>query len=146
MSRFAVTRSTAIALVALAFLASPVAAMDAGKPEKAWQAVITGQIEAFRTRDGSAALGFAGRDFQMQFRNPDAFVATVEAMGYDPLVRSRSHSFGDFTQMDDTHVVQLVRIVGPDQLIYEALYQLEQEPGGWRVEGVALKREAGVAI
>jgi len=136
----------AMTLIALAFLAFPVLAAGDGKAEAAWQAVITGQIEAFRAGDGDTALSLAGAGFQARFKDPAAFVAAIEASGYDPIVRSVSHSFGEFEQVDDTHVVQIVRIVGPDQLIYEALYQLENEDGGWRVQGVALRRRQGVAI
>ncbi|GGF13915.1 hypothetical protein GCM10011321_02320 [Youhaiella tibetensis] len=136
----------AMTLMALVFLAWPAMAADDGKPEAAWQAVITGQIEAFRAGDGDTALSLAGAGFQARFKDPAAFVAAIEASGYDAIVRSVSHSFGEFEQVDETHVVQIVRIVGPDQLIYEALYQLENEDGGWRVQGVALRRRQGVAI
>lgn len=140
------TRS-AMTLMALVFLTIPASAVDVtAKPEAAWQTVITGQIEALRTGDSTTALGLAGADFHAQFKDPAEFVAAIEASGYDPVVRSISHSFGDFTKLDRTHVVQMVSIVGPDQLLYQALYQLEQEADGWRVEGVALKHVAGVAI
>ena len=112
-----------------------------------WQAVITGQIEAFRAGDGVAALDFAGAGFKRQFTDPNAFVAAIANSGYGPIVASRSHSFGDFTRISDTVVMQVVRFVGPDQGLYEALYQLMDEPDvGWRVQGVALKKEAGVGI
>ena len=63
------------------------------------------------------------------------------------MVQSRSHSFGDFRKLSDTIVAQVVRLVGPDQSLYEALYQLEDEPDlGWRVVGVVLRKEAGIGI
>jgi hypothetical protein len=43
-------------------------------------------------------------------------------------------------------VVQEVRLVGKDQELYTAIYQLTQEEVGWRVQGVQLVRQAGVAI
>jgi hypothetical protein len=43
--------------------------------------------------------------------------------------------------------MQVVRFVGPDQGLYEALYQLVDEPDvGWRVQGVVLKKEAGIGV
>ena len=134
-----------LALMMLIGLAWPAAAQDDAAP---WQATITGQIEAFRAQDGAAALGFAGAGFRTQFDGaPEAFYAAVMASGYGPIVQSRSHSFGKSSQLSDTVVAQVVRLVGPKQSLYEALYQLENEPDvGWRVLGVVLRKDSGVAI
>ena len=113
-----------------------------------WQATVTGQIEAFRAEDGAAALAFAGEGFRLQFaEQPEAFYAAIVASGYGAIVQSRSHSFGDFRKVGEGTVLQVVKFVGPDQGLYEALYQLANEPGeGWRVQGVMLRREAGIGI
>ena len=134
-----------LALALMMTLLLPAAAQDDAAP---WQATVTGQIEAFRAKDGAAALGFAGQGFRTQFEGqPEAFYAAIVATGYQPIVDSRSHSFGEFNQVSEDVVVQVVRLVGPDQGLYEALYQLGNEPGeGWRVLGVALRKEAGVGI
>ncbi len=130
--------------VMLMGLVAPVHAQD----EVPWQATITGQIEAFRAEDGAAALTFAAEAFRTQFADqPEAFYAAIIASGYEAIVDSRSHSFGEFNKVSDTSVLQVVDFVGPDQGLYSALYQLAEEPGeGWRVQGVALRREAGVGI
>ncbi len=116
--------------------------------EAPWQATVTGQVEAFRAGDGAAALSFAGEGFRTQFEGqPEAFLLAIVATGYEPIVESRSHSFGTFDRISETSVVQVVNFVGADQGLYQALYQLTEEPGeGWRVQGVALRREAGVGI
>lgn len=134
----------AVAMMLVALVA-PAMAQDDAAP---WQATVTGQIEAFRAQDGATALGFAGQGFRTQFDgHPDVFYAAIIASGYQPIVDSRSHSFGEFEKVSDTAVLQVVKFVGPDQGLYEALYQLADEPGeGWRVQGVALRREAGVGI
>ena len=136
-----VSLTVAMMLVALV---APVVAQG----EAPWQAVVTGQIEAFRAADGATALSFAGQGFRTQFEGqPEAFYAAIIASGYQAIVDSRSHSFGEFNKVSDTAVLQVVKFVGPDQGLYEALYQLADEPGqGWRVQGVALRREAGVGI
>ena len=133
---------TALMLIGLAFPAW------AQTDETPWQATVTGQIEAFRAQDGAAALSFAGQGFRTQFADqPDSFYAAIIASGYQPIVDSRSHSFGEFNKVSDTSVLQVVKFVGPDQGLYEALYQLADEPGeGWRVQGVALRKEAGIGI
>lgn len=129
----------------LAALVVPAWAQDDAAP---WQATVSGQIEAFRAQDGATALTFAGQGFRTQFEGqPEAFYAAIIALGYQPIVDSRSHSFGAFDKISDTVVMQVVKFVGPDQGLYEALYQLADEPDeGWRVQGVALRREEGVGI
>lgn len=113
-----------------------------------WQASVAGQVEAFRAGDGAAALSFAGAGFRTQFAGQsEAFVAVIAASGYAAIVASRSHSFGEFTQVSDTMVLQVVEFVGPDQSLYEAMYQLAEEPDeGWRVQGVALRKQPGIGI
>lgn len=136
-------RISVLAMLLLALLA-PATAQE----ETPWQDTVTGQIEAMRSGDDAAALRFAGQGFRTQFEGqPDAFMVAILATGYGPIVTSRSHSFGPFNRIGETSVTQVVRLVGEDQGLYEALYQLVEEPGaGWRVHGVALKREAGVGI
>ena len=131
-------------IVGLMVLLSPAVAQD----DAPWQATVTGQIEAFRAQDGAAALQFAGEAFRVQFDGqPEAFYAAIIASGYEPIVRSRTHSFGEFKTMSAARVLQIVDFVGPDQGLYQALYELGDEPGeGWRVLGVVLRREAGVGI
>lgn len=132
-----------LALTGVAF----VSAAQAQTEESAWQAVVSGQIEAFRAGDGEAALGFAGGGFHRQFSDPDAFLAAIVASGYGPIVESRSHSFGPFTRVNERLVMQVVRLVGPDQSLYEALYQLGDEPdAGWRVLSVILRNAPGVGV
>ena len=135
----------AMALAFLAFLAvGPARAQDKALE---WQAVVTGQIEAFRSGDGVAALELAGAGFKARYSDPARFYADILASGYRPIVESRSHSFGEFNEVSDTAVLQVVRFVGPDQGLYEALYQMANEPDvGWRVQGVLLRKEAGVGI
>lgn len=123
-------------------------ALSLAQEDTPWRATVTGQIEAFRAGDGEAALGFAGPGFRAQFDGqPEAFIAAIAAAGYGPIVQSRSHGFGEFNRVGETVVMQVVNFVGSDQSLYEALYQLVDEPGqGWRVQGVVLRKEAGIGI
>jgi hypothetical protein len=134
-----------LALMMMMGLLLPSAAQDEAAP---WQAVVTGQIEAFRAVDGAAALALAGAGFRAQFAGqPEAFYAAILASGYAPVAQSRSHSFGAFTRLSGSAVVQVVLLVGPDQGLYEAVYRLEDEAGvGWRVVGVVLRKQDGIGI
>lgn len=111
-----------------------------------WQAAITGQIEAFRHRDAPAALSYAGASFQRTFPTPASFFEAIIASGYAPIMTSRSHSFGEYERIGKAGVLQVVMFVGPNLELYEAVYDLLLEAGGWRVQGVMLSAQMGVSI
>jgi hypothetical protein len=109
-----------------------------------WQAVITGQVEAFRAHDGAGALSFAGASFKQNFTNPADFEKAIRDWGYSAIMDSRSHSFGPYQQVNEDVVLQAVKFTGPDSVLYEAIYQLNREPEGWRVGGVQLVKTTGM--
>lgn len=114
--------------------------------EAPWQAAVTSQIAAFRAGDGEAALKYAAASFKVTYADPQLFYAAILAGGYAPIVKSRSHTFGNYDKIDDKTVLQVVKLVGPDQGLFEALYRLGLEDDGWHVQGVALRQEKGVGI
>jgi hypothetical protein len=126
--------------------ALPAAAEDATVPAQPWQAVITGQIEAFRAKDASGAFEYAAEAFHTGFPSAEAFFVAIVGSGYAPIMESRSHSFGKYEKLGDTVVLQEVKFVGNDQSLYEAFYQLTEETEGWRVSGVQLLKQSGLAI
>ncbi|MCP8883846.1 DUF4864 domain-containing protein [Devosia sp. XJ19-1] len=122
----------------------PVAAQDNETP---WRETVTGQIEALRSGDGIAALGFAGAGFRAAYQDPQKFVDDVTRSGYGPIASSRSHSFGAFRAVAPGAVVQEVEFVDADGRVWEAIYQLADERDeGWRVQGVVLRSTAGIGI
>jgi len=135
------------AALALVMILAPVPAVFAQQEEMPWRATVTAQIEAFRAGDGAAALNMASEAFRKQFTDPEVFLAAIKGLGYGPLVTSRSHTFGYFVQVNEHVVTQVVRLVGPDQSLYEATYQLGEEPGvGWRVQGVIMAKQQGIGV
>jgi hypothetical protein len=102
-----------------------------------WQTVISNQIEAFRLQDGAGALAVASAGFKAQFTDPQLFYETILAAGYGPILESRSHTFGEFQRIGADAAIQIVLIVGPEQDLYEAIYEMRNEVEGWRVFGVA---------
>jgi hypothetical protein len=112
-----------------------------------WRQVVADQIQALHERDGTEALLYVVEDYRRQFAGRgDAFLETVVKSGFRPIVEARSHSFGDCVRINDYTVVQVVHFVGPNQRLYEAEYQLMDEPGeGWRIEGVTLQLKPGIA-
>lgn len=111
-----------------------------------WQAVITGQVDAFHAEDGTAALGFAGEGFKARFTDPALFLQAIREWGYSAIMESSSHSFGAYQIIDPDHVLQVVDFTGPDQVIYQAIYQLVREPEGWRIGGVQMVKTGGMGV
>ena len=147
MKRF--VTSLAGVLAAFVLLVAAVNAQETTAPSTAlepWQSVITSQIEAFRAKDAPGAFQYAGAGFQVAFPSAEAFFSAIVGAGYEPIMESRSHSFGKFEKMGDKVVVQEVKLVGNDQSLYEAFYQLAEEKDGWRVQGVQLLKQAGMGI
>ena len=125
-------RSILVPLVALLLIIVPSIGQETpvapDAVETPWQDVISSQIQAFRDRDAPGAFN------------------TIMGSGYSPIMESTSHSFGEFQMVGTNGVIQEVRFIGGNQELYGALYQLTEEQGGWRVQGVQLFREQGVAI
>jgi hypothetical protein len=112
-----------------------------------WQDVITSQIQAFRDHDAPEAFSYAGAGFQTSFPSAEDFFNTIISSGYAPIMDSTSHSFGAHQMLEEGGgVIQQVDFIGKNQERYTAVYQLIEEPAGWRVQGVQLMKEAGIAI
>lgn len=131
-------------LVAMLILAMPGSAL--AQEDAPWQATITGQIEAFRAHDAPGAFGYASAPFHERFGSAEAFFLAIIGMGYAPIMDSRSHSFGAFEKGPDGAVAQQVELIGNDQGLYGAIYQLIEEPAGWRVMGVQLVKRPGLGV
>lgn len=136
----------AFAFVVACAIAAPVAAEDGSGPAAApWQEVISGQIQAFRERDAPTAFDYAGTAFKISFQDAEVFFEAIVQSGYEPIMESHSHRFGSYEQIGSMVVLQQVMLVGNDLQYYGAIYQLIEEPDGWRVQGVHLYRQPGMA-
>lgn len=104
------------------------------------RSVITRQIEALERDDGDTAFSFASRHIQERFGDPDRFLDMVRR-AYPAVNRPRSF---DFTELlvGDGLIVQQVELVGPDGEAELALYSMQREAAGWRINGCTLVRSA----
>ena len=119
---------------------------DPGPLATEWQTVITSQILAFRTHDADAALNYAGDAFHQAFRDPQEFFLAIVGSGYSPIMESVSETYGRYKIVAPDLVLQEVKLTGPDQSVYEAIYQLSHESSGWRVLGVQLTKTQSIGI
>jgi hypothetical protein len=134
-----------MALFATTLLAPPLLAQES-QAEEPWQAVINSQIQAFRDRDAAAAFDYAGVAYQISFPSAEMFFEVIMRAGYAPIMDSHSHRFGGFRKFGDRAVIQHVSLLGSNQQMYWAVYQVTEEPAGWRVQGVQLVGRTGMAI
>ena len=135
---------TALTLVTLTFVGSAPAQEPRSAPQAreaqqgtAWQSVITRQIEAFRSADAAGALSCAGSTFRDAFKDPMQFYEFIATSDYGPLIKSTSHSFGEFQVAEGDSVLQIVTITASDQRVYKAMYEMAREADGWKVQGVS---------
>ena len=135
-----------VLLSAVLVFAGVARADDPAPSPTEWQAVIAGQIQAFRMHDAPVALSFAGDEFKARFVDPQEFVAMIVGSGYGPIIESRSQTFGEFKLIEPGQVVQEVKLTGNDQRIYEAFYILGKESGVWRVHAVQLAKTQGLGV
>lgn len=129
----------------LASTATPSSAPAEAQPAD-WQSVIDHQVQAFRDHDAAAALSDAAKVFHDAYQDPAAFFTAIMTAGYQPIMESQSDSFGDYQMLAPDTVLQRVSFVGKDQTLYDAIYQMGHEEGGWRVEGVQLMKAAGMGV
>lgn len=131
-------------VVALLLFALPFAAARAGgatalsaADRGAIRDIIRRQIEAFRHDDGEAAFAFASPMIRGMFGTPANFMAMVR-QSYRPVYRPRDVRFDELVLMRGKPV-QRVILVGPDQKVVVALYEMQRQPNGeWRINGCYL--------
>jgi Domain of unknown function (DUF4864) len=103
-----------------------------GDPGAAMARTVLDQLAAFRRGDWAAAYAFASSAIQAQF-GPEAFRAMVTG-GYAPIARSVSAVVGRTEALDAE-----VRVEGENGETIDALYELVEEQGTWRVNGVVTR-------
>ena len=73
-------------LLSILLLLAPAARAQDDPAAAEWQAVITGQVEAFRMHDAPGALSFAGASFKQNFPNPADFEQAIRNWGYSAIM------------------------------------------------------------
>jgi hypothetical protein len=125
-----------MAIVVLSGLAGP-AAGQTGDPERqaaAMTQTVLQQLEAFRRADWTAAYAFASSAIRSRF-TPEAFREMVTA-GYGPIARPfQSRILGTRALGPQQGLVE-VRVEGQNGETVDALYELVEEQGAWRINGV----------
>ena len=107
--------------------------------------VIGAQIDAFRRRDGAAALAFASPGIVQKFSDGPHFLEMVRTQ-YPAVFAPRSFSFGELVA-EDGSVEQKVEFIGQDGSAVLGVYDMEHEAdGSWRVSGCALEKSERIDL
>ena len=107
--------------------------------------VISAQIEAFRRRDGAAALAFAAPGIVQRFGDGPHFLEMVRT-AYPAVYAPRSFSFGEVSS-DGGVVEQKVEFVGSDGSAALGIYDMEHEAdGSWRISGCMLEQSERIDL
>ncbi len=120
-------------------LAAPGAAQtpDAERQAAAMQQTVLDQLAAFRRGDWTTAYSFASQAIQGQF-TPDAFREMV-SRGYPAIARSASATVLRTEIADPARGYVEIRVEGQNGQRIDALYELIDEQGAWKVNGVVAK-------
>jgi hypothetical protein len=92
------------------------------------------QLAAFRRDDWAAAYSHAASTIQARF-GLEAFRRMVTS-GYAEIARSVRATVSRVEMIDASHGLVEVRVDGANGETVDALYELVDEQGSWRIEGV----------
>ncbi|MDX7951186.1 DUF4864 domain-containing protein [Lichenihabitans sp. Uapishka_5] len=109
--------------------------------QTAIQGVISQQLQAFRSGDGSTAESFASPGIRDKFPDPAGFMAMVR-QAYGALVNPKSTRFGELTKTE-LGLVQKMTVVDAKGAVWTVAYTMTQVDGEWRISGCfVLKSDA----
>jgi len=129
--------ATPCLLLLLAAVPAAAQTADVERREAAMQQVVLDQLAAFRRGDWTTAYGYASQTIQAQF-SPEAFREMV-TRGYAPIAHSLGATVLRTVADDPQRGYVQVRVHGRDGETIEALYELVDEQGAWKINGVVTK-------
>ena len=107
------------------------------------QGTISAQLEAFKADDFETAFSFAHPSIQNIFRTPENFGRMV-VQGYPMVWRPAEVRYLPLRQ-ENGFTFQDVQIVDARGRVFVLEYSMIQTPDGWRISGVRILEQAGVA-
>lgn len=102
------------------------------------QAVISGQIEAFKVDDFETAFSFASPSIKRMFGDPDRFGAMVQS-GYPMVWRPAEVRFSGL-ETTGGRTIQSVVVTDSAGALHVLDYEMIPADSGWQINGVTLRR------
>lgn len=132
----------ALALAALLIPSWPMSALADDLSDV--KAVISGQLQAFKSGDGPTAYSYAAPNIKQMFPSETAFMAMVEG-GYAPVFRSSNAVFGSMSA-EGKGFRQEVYLTDKSGQSYIASYTLERQPdGSLKITSCAIRKGTDVS-
>jgi hypothetical protein len=128
--------------LATAFALSPPVARAQPAPDAA--ETIFQQLDAFRRNDYDAAYAFASGQIRQLF-DRRAFEQMVRR-GYPEIAESTRAHVAERTLGPDGHAYLRLKIRGANGQRVEAVYEMVQEGGTWRINGVVARPDPGEEV
>jgi hypothetical protein len=104
-------------------------------------ALVLRQIAALRAHDFAAAYAFASRELRRTFSRGEFEWMLKRA---HPEVASSTFASVVRTHVSGGYVYVTVKVVGRNGQTVEALYEMVQEAGGWRVNALSSRQDDGL--
>jgi hypothetical protein len=139
---------TMVRSLVLALLFACLSVMSQFSPARAddgaaFQRIISDQIAAFNSDNGTKAFSFATPELQRMFMTPDNFMSMVKK-GYQPVYRQKSFRFAETFTDPAGRPAQKVVIVDQAGKVWTAIYTFEKQlDGTWRISSCALVEPDG---
>ena len=135
-------RRSTVCTVGLALLTLAATAAGQGvDPRSDMARTVLDQLAAFRRDDWAAAYAYASATIQSRF-DLEAFRQMVTG-GYAPIARSTTATVSHVEVVDPSHGLVEVRVEGANGEMIDALYELVDEQGQWRINGVLTRPVEG---
>lgn len=114
--------------------------------KQAFQQVISGQLDAFKSENGPLAYSFAAPLVTKIFPTVDNFMAMVK-QGYAPVYENDSYRFGELAIDRIGRPAQHVTLTTKDGRHYEAVYAMQKQADGtWKISGCTLVEIPGLDV
>ena len=135
--RRSAARAVGLALLTLA----ATAAGQGADPRSDMARTVLDQLAAFRRDDWAAAYAYASATIQSRF-DLEAFRQMVTG-GYAPIARSTTATVSHVEVVDPSHGLVAVRVEGANGETIDALYEVVDEQGQWRINVVLTRPVEG---
>src|SRR5262249_53460138 len=137
-------RGLAGSALGLVILLIAVSAVGQGAdPRAEMTRTVLDQLAAFRRDDWAGAYSYAASTIQARF-GLEAFRQMVSS-GYAEIARSVRATVSHVEMIDADHGLVQVRVDGANGQTVDALYELVDEQGRWRIEGVLTRPVNGAS-
>lgn len=109
------------------------------------RAVVQSQLDAFAADDAEKAFALSTSSTREQLGNPESFLRLIKEQ-YTPIYRHRFAIFS-MPEIIDGNTLQIVRLTDSDNLVWLAIYRVQQEvDGSWKIDGCKLLETTSISI